>query len=189
MAKPSQTPKRLLCAILGTVIFFLGLIFFILWLTLRTYPPRVRIQQFSILDFNHPNGFQHSNISFNVTVRNPNRRNMIHYGSTICSVFYKDQWIASIEYMSPFDQDHKTTTIVSGVFKDATFTRNSNRWKEFLTDLTNGMVEYRLELKSSFRFTATIWNRKVHNILVKCYATVGTNGSMLPDSIDKECHY
>ncbi|XWS12792.1 hypothetical protein CRYUN_Cryun37aG0120700 [Craigia yunnanensis] len=178
---------KILCAIFLSLLLVVGIVLFILWLSLRPHRPRFHMIEFTVPGLAQSSGFENAQITFNVTARNSNQHIGIYYDTMVGSVFYKDQQIGSTPLLDPFYQEPKTTTIVYGTFGAATLTVNSNRWKEFMDDRQQGMVVFRLDITSVIRFKLSTWDTKHHKIHVNCDVAVGPDGSILPAWKNKKC--
>lgn len=179
--------SKLICAIFLAFLLIVGIITFILWLSLRPHRPRIYMHEFSVPDLNQVTGFENANISFNVTVRNSNLNIGIYYGSFDSSIYYRDQKIGSIPLLDPFYQEPKHTKIINGAFSGATLAMNSQHWEEFMHDRSRGTVVFRLELTSSIRFKVSSWISKHHRMHANCDVSVGQNGFILPISKETRC--
>ncbi|KAJ9169040.1 hypothetical protein P3X46_020509 [Hevea brasiliensis] len=179
--------SKLICAIFLIILLVVGIVFFILWLSLRPHRPRIFIQDFSVPGLGQPNGFENALITFNVTARNSNQHIGFHYDNVEGSVYYKDQRIGYIPLLDPFYQEPKNTTIMYGVLSGATLTVNSQRWMEFLNDRTQGTVIFRLDITSNIQFKVSTWDSKRHRMHASCAVGVGTDGSILASYRNKRC--
>ncbi|XP_022721116.1 protein NDR1-like [Durio zibethinus] len=178
---------KVLCAIFLSLLLVVGIVSFILWLSLSPHRPRFHIMQFTVPGLAQPSGFENAQITFNVTARNSNQHIGIFYDSMVGSVIYKDQQIGSTSLLEPFYQEPKTTTIVYGTFGGATLTVNNNRWNEFRNDRQQGTVVFRLDITSVIRFKVSTWKSKHHKLHVNCDVAVGPDGSILPAWKNKRC--
>ncbi|XVE87846.1 hypothetical protein DITRI_Ditri19aG0020900 [Diplodiscus trichospermus] len=178
---------KTLCAIFLSLLLVVGIVFFILWLSLRPHRPRFHIVDFTVPGLAQPSGFEKVQITFNVTARNSNEHIGIYYDSMVGSVFYKDQQIGSTPLKDPFYQESKTTTIVYGTFGAATLTVNSNRWNDFMNARQQGTVVFRLEITSVIRFKVSTWDSKHHKVHVSCDVAVGPDGLILPAWKNRRC--
>ncbi|XP_030533378.1 NDR1/HIN1-like protein 26 [Rhodamnia argentea] len=179
--------SKLVCSIFLSLLLILGIITFILWLSLRPHRPRVHIHNFSVPGLSQENGFENAQISFNVTLRNANEHIGMYYDAMDGSVFYRDQKIGSKLLLASLYQQPKTTTIITDVLSGATLTVTSQRWMEFLNDRAAGSVTFRLDLASTIRFKVSTWTSKRHRMHASCPVSVGADGSILPLSKDKRC--
>lgn len=89
--KESLTARitKLICSIFLFILFVLGLIAFILWLSLRPHRPRFHIHEFSIPSFSQEIGYANANIIFNVTDRNPNHKVGFYFDAMQITVNYQ----------------------------------------------------------------------------------------------------
>ncbi|XP_050367405.1 NDR1/HIN1-like protein 26 [Argentina anserina] len=188
--KESLTTRvfKLICSIFLALLLAVGLITFILWLSLRPHRPRFHIHQFSVPGMNQATGFENAVISFNASARNANHNIGIYYDSMDAAVYYKDQRIGLISSILPeFYQGPKNTTEVEGSFTGASLTVSSQRWMEFMNDRAKGTVVFRLDLTSTIRFKISTWNSKRHRLHTNCDIGVGQDGLILATSKDKRC--
>ncbi|KAF7811128.1 NDR1/HIN1-like protein 26 [Senna tora] len=183
----STRVSKVLCGIFLSLLAIVGLIAFILWLSLRPHRPRIFIHDFSVPGLGQESGFDNAQISFSASARNSNQHIGIYYEAMDGSVYYKDQKIGSTPLLYPFYQDPKNTTDVHGVLSGATLTVNSHRWTEFMNDRSRGSVVFRLELTSTIRFKVSTWNSKNHRMHANCDVGVGPDGTILPIYRDKRC--
>ncbi|GAV76396.1 LEA_2 domain-containing protein [Cephalotus follicularis] len=179
--------SKFICAIFLGLLLTLGIIAFILWLSLRPHRPRFHIQNFSVPGLGQPNGFENAEIAFNVTIRNANQDIGIYYDSMDGAVYYQDQKIGSKPLLYPFYQKPKNTTIVYDVLSEATLTVNSQSWMQFLNDRNSGTVVFRLEITSTIRFKLFSRQTKHHTMYANCDVPVGPDGFILAISVDKKC--
>ncbi|KAI9188483.1 hypothetical protein LWI28_021195 [Acer negundo] len=183
--------RKLMFAIILTPIFALGLIFLVLWLSLRSHNPKFHLQEFSIPGLGQTNGFQNSHIVFNVTARNPNRRVWIFYNALRGSVYYKDYRVAVEPVLhSHYYQGPKNTTVLERVFSGTmtASTVDNQRWLEFKNDLVKGTVMFSLKFTSDVKNRRSVWDTTEHRMRVKCDVGLGPDGSMLHHFRGKRCH-
>ncbi|KAG8635244.1 hypothetical protein MANES_16G013100v8 [Manihot esculenta] len=178
---------RLICAIFLTILFFSGIVAFLLLVSLRPHRPRIHIRDFSVRGLGQANGYENAQIIFNVTARNSNHRIGFHCGYMEGSVYYKDQQIGYTLLLDPFYQEPKNTTIMYGVLSGTALTVNSQRWMEFLNDRMLGPAIFRLEITSNIKFKVSTWDSKHHQLHANCIVGVGMVGSILPSYKNKKC--
>ncbi|XP_061376555.1 NDR1/HIN1-like protein 26 [Gastrolobium bilobum] len=179
--------SKVICATFLGLLAIIGLITFILWLSLRPHRPRFFIHQFTIPGLAQESGFENAQITFNVTARNSNQNIGVYYESMGGSVYYHDQKIGSTPLPFPFYQGPKNTKEVDGVLGGATLTVSSQSWAEFQSDRADGSVVFRLELTSVIRFKISTWNSRRHTMHANCEVGVGPDGSLLSNYKDKRC--
>jgi hypothetical protein len=177
--------SKFICTIFLTFLLVVGMLTFILWLSLRPHRPRFHIHQFSISGLSQETGPENAQIQFNVTARNANQNIVVRYDSMNGSVYYRDQSIGWKPLLFPFDQEPKNTTIITDVF---TLTNvNSQRWTDLNNDRVVGVVVFRLEISSIIRFKISKWESKHHRMHANCDVSVGSDGVILPISKEKRC--
>ncbi|PON41041.1 Late embryogenesis abundant protein [Parasponia andersonii] len=180
--------SKLICGIFLSLLLLVGIITFILWLSLRPHRPRFHIHEFSVPGLSQENGFENARISFNASARNSNQNIGLRYDSMNGSVYYRDQKIGSTPLIpEPFYQEPKSTRDIIGAFSGATLTVNSQRWKEFMNDRARGTVVFRLEFASTIRFRVSSWESKRHRMYANCDVDVGPDGLILPISKNRKC--
>ncbi|KAI9188482.1 hypothetical protein LWI28_001337 [Acer negundo] len=183
------SPAKFILAIFLTPIFVIGLILFLVWLGLHPHFPSFQIQNFSVPGLDQLNGFRNVNITFNITVRNPNRSTWIHYESIDGSVYYKDHKVGVMPILYSFNQSPKNTTILQQVFgwTVTMSSANNHRWMEIMNDRKEGTVKFSVTLASLIRFKKSIWDRRHHRMHAECIVEVGPDGLILPSSVHDRC--
>ncbi|PIN09510.1 hypothetical protein CDL12_17915 [Handroanthus impetiginosus] len=179
--------SKLICAIFLFLLFLVGLLTFILWLSLRPHRPRFHIEEFSIPALAHAGGFENAEIIYNLTTRNVNQNIGVYYDSMQMTVFYEDQSIGGKPLLFPFYQEPKNTTVIAGPLGGASLTVTNQRWEQFLAARGRGEVVFRVEVTSIIRFKISTWNSKHHRMHANCPAGVGPDGLILPIYRDKRC--
>ncbi|KAA8515462.1 hypothetical protein F0562_018927 [Nyssa sinensis] len=185
--KESLTTRisKLVCAIFLSIIFFVGIITFILWLSLRPHRPRFHIRGFSIPGLAQQNGFENAQVNFNVTARNANLNIGVFYDAMDVTLYYQDLGIGRTSLLFPFYQEPKNTTVLAGVLSGASLTVTNQRWAQFLADRSRGTVIFRLEVSSTIRFKVSKWNSRHHKMHANCAVGVGPDGLILASYKDK----
>ncbi|KAI3765179.1 hypothetical protein L2E82_15206 [Cichorium intybus] len=179
--KESLTTRvsKLICSVFLSLLFIVGLITFILWLSLRPHRPRFHIREFSIPSLPQPNGLATASATFNVTARNANLNIGIYYDTMHLTLYYQNLNIGEKPMLFPFYQSPKNTTIVQGSFSGTSFLVDEARWAQFQADRTRGIVSFRLEVASSIRFKVATWESKTHKVHANCDIRVGPDGFLL----------
>ncbi|KAJ9562994.1 hypothetical protein OSB04_008154 [Centaurea solstitialis] len=177
--KESLTTRvsKLICSVFLSLLFIVGLITFILWLSLRPHRPRYHIHEFSIPAIAQDNGFATAQATFNVTARNPNLNIGIYYDTMHLTLYYQDQNIGEMPLLNPFYQSPKNTTILYGTFSGPTLVVDTARWTQFVADRMRGMVSFRLEVVTTMRFKVATWESKNHKMHANCLIGVGPDGT------------
>ncbi|KAL1188326.1 NDR1/HIN1-like protein 26 [Cardamine amara subsp. amara] len=187
--KESLTTRvsKVICAIFLSLLLCLGIIFFILWISLRPHRPRVHIRGFSISGLSQSDGFETSHISFKVTAHNPNTNVGVYYDSMQGSVYYKEKRVGSTKLTHPSYQGPKNTSWIDGALRGSTMAVNKDRWMEIERDRNQGKIVFRLEVVSVIRFKVYTWHSKSHKMYANCYIEVGWDGMLLSGTKDKRC--
>lgn len=181
--KESLTTRvsKLICAVVLGLLFLIGIISFILWLSLRPHRPRFFIQDFSIPEGN-------SKIVYSVTARNSNQNIGVYYDSVQVAVFYQeDQNIGGSQVLFPFYQEPKNTTVIGGTLSGPSLTATGQQWQQIAADRARGNAVFRLEITSVIRFKISSWDSKRHRMHANCPVHIGPDGSILRDYKDKRC--
>lgn len=181
--------SKSLCIIFLSLLLFVGIILFILWLSLRPHRPRFHIRGFSLPGLGQSSGFENAEINFNVTARNSNQKIGIYYYSMGGTVFYKDTAVGSTALLADtLYQGPKNTSVLIATLSGASLTVSNERWTQFMAERSRGRVEFRLEIKANMRFKVTTWwDSKRHTLHASCLAVVGSDGMLLPAYKDKKC--
>lgn len=173
---------KCVCSIFLSLMLLVGVIFFVLWLSLRPHRPRFYLNSFSLA---RPGGGSSSSpvaaAAFNVSDRNPNQNVGIYYGDVTGSVYHRDGLVASGHVMDQFYQPSKSTTLMQGQLPAAANATLPS------ADAGTGRVELRFELQSTIRFKVNMWDSRRHNMHVSCDVVVGGDGNLLPEYVNERC--
>ncbi|WJX21063.1 hypothetical protein P8452_10537 [Trifolium repens] len=178
--------SKMVCTVFLSLLAIIGLITFIVWLSLRPHRPRFFIREFTLsgLQAQQSGPVQ---VTFKIDARNSNQNIGVYYESMDGSLYYRNQVIGSIPLLSPFYQGPKNTTKVDGVFSGATLTISSQSLSELQNDKSDGSAMLALELTSVIKFKISTWDSQRHRMHANCDVGVGPNGSLLPIYKDKRC--
>ncbi|CAN6452165.1 unnamed protein product [Victoria cruziana] len=184
----SSRATKCVCSIFLTLLLIFGIIAFVLWLSLRPHRPRFRIEGFSVPGIGRKGGLENAIITFNFTIRNPNQNIGIYYDSMEAQVFYGDRLLGETSLASHFYQSPKNTTVVLGQVSAKPLPAADPVWQSIVSDRSAGKVGFRVEMTIEVRSKVASWNgRKDHTMHVECPAEVGSNGSILTQSVDRRC--
>ncbi|XP_042517073.1 protein NDR1-like [Macadamia integrifolia] len=184
---------KCLCGTFLSLLLVVGIVAFILWLSLRPHRPRFHMSNFSFPALAQDNGIDNAKITFNVTIRNPNQNMGVYYYTMDGAVYYREQRIGwtPLELPStfPYYQEPKNTVWIVGQLDvtEATLVMNTERWTALMEDRATGTVWFRLEMTSKFRFKIAMWESRFHRMHATCHVAVGQDGLILPLSKDKRC--
>ncbi|GKA57041.1 NDR1/HIN1-like protein 26 [Tanacetum coccineum] len=187
--KESLTTRvsKLICSVFLSLLFIVGLITFILWLSLRPHRPRFHINEFSIPSITQDNGFASAQAIFNVTMRNSNLNIGIYYDTVHVTLYYQNQNIGGKPLLDPFYQSPKNTTSLIGTLAGTSLVVDQARWAQFVADRMRGFVSFRLEVASAIRFKVATWESKKHTMHANCDIGVGADGMLLPRYAVPKC--
>ncbi|KAK9064206.1 hypothetical protein SSX86_015586 [Deinandra increscens subsp. villosa] len=176
---------KIICAVFLSIFFTIGLVTFILWLSLRPHRPRFHIHAFSIPT--SPNGISTAQLTFNLTARNPNLEIGIYYDTVNLTLYYRDQPIAETPVLFPFYQSPKNTAIIYGTLVGSALKIGNARWMQILAARKRGAVQFRVDVASSIRFKVSKWDSRRHKMHANCEIGVGSNGMLVGDDEGKNC--
>ncbi|GAB2259684.1 hypothetical protein Droror1_Dr00010539 [Drosera rotundifolia] len=135
-----------------------------------------------------PAGYANAVINFNVTVRNSNRKIVVHYNIIQVAVYYQDFKLGGeVLVAQAFDQEPKNTTVLYGVLSGATLTITSQHWADLISDKSLGSVALRLEIASVIKFDIHPWVSHRHWMYANCAVVVGQDGLLLDTARNKRC--
>ncbi|KAI3892917.1 hypothetical protein MKX03_000270 [Papaver bracteatum] len=154
--------SKIICSVFLALLLFLGIIAFILWLSLRPHRPRFHMRNFSVSGLNQENGLENARIAFDVTARNSNQNIGIFYDAMDGTVFCQEKPVGTTPLLFPFYQSPKNTTWIHGEVGN-----------KFINELGGGKVAFRLELTSTIRFKVSTWDSKRHRMHATCLVEVG----------------
>ncbi|EPS66769.1 hypothetical protein M569_08010 [Genlisea aurea] len=164
---------KLICSIVLALLFFVALIFFILWLSLRPHRPHFYVDRLSVSP---------AAIDYGITSRNDNENIGIYYHSVQVTVFYNDQTIAAASPpVFPFFQGPKNTTAISGELSPVMAS------PQFAADVAGGRVVLRVEIRSGIKFQISTWDSRSHTMHANCNVGIGSDGQILPEYRDEKC--
>ncbi|XP_043696807.1 protein NDR1-like [Telopea speciosissima] len=184
--------SKFVCSIFLVLLLVLGVIFFILWLSLRPHRPRFQISTFSFPALAQDNGYDNAQVSFNITIRNANQNIGLYYYSMSSVLYYQDQRIggAALPLPSafPYYQEPKSTLSINGQMSmPTTLEITGDKWTALMAGRATGTVVFRLDLTSTIRFKLATWDSKHHKMHASCQISVGHDGMILTVSKDKRC--
>ncbi|KAM3306526.1 NDR1/HIN1-like protein 26 [Capsicum chacoense] len=187
--KESLTTRvsKLICSVFLGLLAIVGLITFILWLSLRPHRPRIFLNDFSVPALGQGGGPENAHINFRVTARNSNQGIGIYYDATQVKVYYRDQSVGGYQVSTAFYQQPKNSTLFASTLSGSSLTLTESQWKQMLNDRSRGPVIFRLELTSTIRFKISSWNSKRHPMHANCPVGLGQDGMLLPVYLDKRC--
>ncbi|KAJ4982456.1 hypothetical protein NE237_033293 [Protea cynaroides] len=188
----STRVTKFLCSILLILLLVIGIIFFILWLSLRPHRPRVHIKSFSFPALAQDNGFDNAQITFNVSIRNPNLNMGVYYNAMVSALYFQDQRIGGtplpLPSPSPYYQKPQTTTSIEAQLGvPSTLVITDERWKALMVARVKGTIWFRLDVTSTIQFKIATWRSKHHKMHASCQVAVGQDGIILPVSEEKRC--
>ncbi|KAK9051765.1 hypothetical protein SSX86_028393 [Deinandra increscens subsp. villosa] len=187
--KESLTTRisKLICAVFLSLVFIVGLITFILWLSLRPHRPRFHIHEFSIPSLAQDNGLASAQATYNVTARNANLNIGIYYDTMHITLYYQNQNIGEQPLLFPFYQPPKNSTILYSTLSGTHLVIDEARWASLVAARMRGTVMFRLEVASVIRFKVAGWTSKEHKMHANCNIGVGPDGMLIPSYSIPKC--
>ncbi|XP_071709178.1 NDR1/HIN1-like protein 26 [Rutidosis leptorrhynchoides] len=183
----STRVSKLICAVFLSLLFIVGLISFILWLSLRPHRPRFHIHQFSFPSLAQENGFASAQATYNVTARNSNLNIGISYDTMHVTLYYHNQNIGEKPSLPAFYQSPKTSTIIQDTFVRPTLVIDEALWAQIVADRMRGKVLFRLEVASAIKFKVMRWQSKWHKMHANCEIGVGPDGLLIASYTIPKC--
>ncbi|MQL89945.1 hypothetical protein Taro_022535 [Colocasia esculenta] len=184
---------RVFCSIFLSLLLIAAVILFILWLSLRPHRPRFHVTAFSVSPGPSQETANQSSvdITFEVTLRNPNANIGIFYEDAMRgSFFHRDRRIGdTAELLPPFYQGPKNTTIIHGAFPGSpALAVGGDVWQQMKAEAaSHGQVWFRLELVVTIRFRVSTWDTHRHSMHADCDVGVAPDGSMLDETKARRC--
>ncbi|XP_006855830.3 protein NDR1 [Amborella trichopoda] len=176
---------KFFCSCFLGLLLLVGVVAFVLWLSLSPHRPRFHMESFSIPGINQAIGSQNTVVNFNISARNPNQNIGIYYNAMEGTVFFRDQVIGRTPLISTFYQPPKNTTWIYGMLTSGGV--SSTGMQEMIRQFTAGSVDFRVELTAMIRFKVTTWHGKNHRMHVSCDVALGQNGQILERSKERRC--
>ncbi|KAJ6303884.1 hypothetical protein OIU77_017711 [Salix suchowensis] len=142
-----------LLKVIFTVLALVGLFLLIVWLIFRPINKvKFHVTDVALTEFNHTNNILRYNLTFNVNIRNPNKKIGIYYDRIEAKAFYEDQRFG-YQSLTPFYQGHKNTTVLNVVFKgEQPVTLQGQELTQFNSEKASGLYSITLELSLRVRF-------------------------------------
>lgn len=171
-----------------TVIIIIGIAVFLFWLIVRPNVVKFHVTEATLTQFNYAgNNTLHYDLALNVTVRNPNKRLGIYYDRIEARALYHDARFDS-EYPTPFYQGHKTTNVLTPVFKgQQVVALDADQTEDFKKENATGVYEIDVKMYLRVRFKLGAFKTKTLKPKVTCELRVplkGTNSAFEPTKCD-----
>jgi len=144
----------LLLKVIITVLTLIGLFVLIVWLIFRPINKvKFHVTDVALTEFNYTNNTMlRYNLTFNVSIRNPNKKIGIYYNRVEAKAFYEGQRFG-YRSLTPFYQGHKNTTVLNVVFTGTQpVTLQGEDLKQFNSEKTSGLYSIALELSLRVKF-------------------------------------
>ncbi|XP_011016843.1 PREDICTED: protein YLS9-like [Populus euphratica] len=142
-----------LLKVIITVLTLIGLFILIVWLIFRPINKvKFHVTDVALSEFNYTNNMLRYNLSFNVNIRNPNKKIGIYYNRVEAKAFYEGQRFG-YSSLTPFYQGHKNTTVLNVVFSGTQpVTLQGEELTQFNSEKANGLYSITLELSLRVKF-------------------------------------
>ncbi|OVA07126.1 Late embryogenesis abundant protein [Macleaya cordata] len=152
--------------IIFTIVIVVGIAALVFWLIFRPNKVKFHVVDASLTQFNLTNdNILHYNLTFDMTIRNPNKKIGIYYDRIEARAFYDDKRFDS-DFLTPFYQGHKNTTTLRQVFQGTTLVPNA--LTEFNKD--KGDESFNIEVKLYLKIRFKVGRVKTHKFKpkIKC---------------------
>ncbi|CAK9146808.1 unnamed protein product [Ilex paraguariensis] len=152
----------------------LGLLAFILWLTLRPKDPSYTIVDFSVPVPDNGSGQDNQNgsLSYTLEIVNPNRDSDINYND-IFLLFYYNQDTIGEKTITHFHQGKdKTTQIMDHV------NANARVWKALVNAISNKTGDLKVGLMTKIRYRTWGIKSKHHGMNLQGRVPIGSDGKI-----------
>lgn len=137
-----------------------GTVIFIVWLILRPRLPEVRVDSFSVSNFNLSDNFLSGNWDLQFTAWNPNKKMTIYYDDIQASIYYDSKPLAETS-VAPFFQGTRNETASKATFAATrTFVDGINK--------NTPNIEFDVIMLARVRFKAGSWRARSRFLRVYC---------------------
>ncbi|KAF8669120.1 hypothetical protein HU200_051445 [Digitaria exilis] len=184
---PAVRCINFLCAVLLGLVLIAGIIFFVLWLSLRPHRPKFYLADFSIPNANQQSGLANLPVRFTVAEHNPNQKIGIYYEEIDASVYYGDELVAKGPIAQPFYQGPNSDIALQGQLTATGPTTSDPAWGRFSAELGAGSVGMRLVLTSTVQFQVKMWDTKHHHMKAECDFTINGDGTLKQQDKNSQC--
>ncbi|KAJ4979476.1 hypothetical protein NE237_010256 [Protea cynaroides] len=158
--------RRLIIAAIALVII-IGIISFITWLVLRPRVPEVQLDSATVSSFNVSTSGLSANWDLAFTVRNPNKKLSVSYGSFLGFMLYGRVELTQTT-LPPFDQGKMNQTTVRARFAAASTYMGTYDAQNIAADRSRGAVNFNVRLTTWARFKTGVWMTRRHVMSVYC---------------------
>ncbi|KAK2632461.1 hypothetical protein EUGRSUZ_L01526, partial [Eucalyptus grandis] len=140
---------KLIFNIVLTVVITIGLLALLFWLIFPPNLVKFHVTDTELTQFN----FTATNtLSYNLTIRNPNCHIGIYYDRIEVQALYGGQRLAS-DYLTPFYQGHKNTTMLSAAFQGQQLVvLGTSEQSDFNSEKATGVYDIDMKLYLRVRF-------------------------------------
>ncbi|KAK9267891.1 hypothetical protein L1049_010328 [Liquidambar formosana] len=156
------------------VFALLGLLAFLLWLTLRPKNPTYTIVDFSAPTSNQSNNTSSENgaISYVLEIQNPNKDSGIYYNDILLTFYYGQDSVGEKTIPSFYQGKHKTRQLSDH------FDANARVWKALRSTILNATAELKVGLVTKIRYK--MWGRKSkrHGMNLQGQIRIGSDGKI-----------
>lgn len=169
---------NLIFKLILTVIIIVGIVVFLFWLIVRPNVVKFHVTNATLTQFNYTNNNTlHYDLALNITVRNPNKRLGIYYDHIEASALYHDARFDS-QFPDPFYQGHKTTNILTPVFKGQhVVLLDAGQSAELKKENTSGVYEIDVKMYLRVRFKLGVFKTKTLKPKVTCEMRLPLKGT------------
>lgn len=154
------------------IVGLLGLLVFLLWLSLCPKQPTYTIINFSLPTSPVNQGGDNSTISFELEIRNPNKDSSIYYGDTLLTFFYGEDTLGQKTIPSFHQKKDSTTQMFDHVDADP------HVRKKLLGVISKATAELKVAVVTKIRYR--MWGRKSkhHGINLHGRLPIGSDGKI-----------
>lgn len=169
----------LICKLILTVIIIIGIAAFLFWLIVRPNVVKFHVTDATLTQFSYEgnNSTLYYDLALNVTVRNPNKRLGIYYDRIEARALYHDARFDA-QYPQPFYQGHKTTDVLSPLFKgERMLVLDADQTQDYNKENATGVYEIDVKMYLRVRFKLGAFKTKTLKPKITCELRVPLEGS------------
>lgn len=162
------------------------MVILITWLVIMPHKPKYYLDYASVKEFNTTSdGLLNTNLNFNISTRNSNRKVAIYYDLLQAYLLYGEKQIGW-STLPEFYQRRKNTTSLQTTVTGQEVALDTDTARDLKLEQTSGTLDLNLKFYARVRFKVGSWKSRRYTMKVRCmHFSVGVNaGAFKP----MQCH-
>lgn len=166
------------CKTLTTTFIILSIMALIFWLVFLPEDLKVHVESASLTRFElSQNHTLYYNFSFQMSLRNPNKKLGIHYKHIQVNALYGDSRFG-FQVLSKLHQSHKSTMMISPVFRGQALLIVNSSMDTFAREKEKGFFYIGLKLYTKIKLKMLVFNSIEYRPDIDCYLRLPVPGTV-----------